>query len=108
MALSISTTQKDGIVRLCQKFGVEQLDIFGSATRPDYNPERSDVDFLVNFHSGMADLDNYLALAGGLESLIGRPVDLVIRRAIRNPYFRESVEATRQLVYAHTEQEAPV
>jgi hypothetical protein len=44
-------------------------------------------------------VDSYFGLLEALEALFQRSVDLVSARAIRNPYFAESVEATRQPVY---------
>ena len=44
--------------------------------------------------------DNYFGLPEGLEELFGRPVDLVVERAIKNPYFRQSVDETNSLIYA--------
>lgn len=94
--------------RLCETCSVLRLEIFGSATRDHFDPARSDLDFLVSFRAGSTGLDNYLRLAEGLERVLGRAVDLVIERSIRNPYFRKTVDATRTLIYAHGEQEAPV
>ena len=96
------------IQRLCETCSVLRLEVFGSATQGRFDPDRSDLDFLVCFRQGSTGLDNYLCLAEGLERLLGRPVDLVIERSIRNPYFRKTVDGTRTLVYAHGEQEAPV
>lgn len=96
------------IQHLCEACGVLRLEIFGSATRDRFDPARSDLDVLVSFRTGLTGLDNYLRLAEGLERLLGRPVDLVIERSIRNPYFRKTVDGTRTLIYAHGEQDAPV
>lgn len=94
--------------RLCRAHKVQRLEVFGSALTADFDPARSDVDFLVTFRAGATNLDNYLALAEALETLLGRRVDLVIERAIRNPYFRQQVEASRRLIYAHADEEAAV
>ncbi len=42
----------------------------------------------------------FFALKEGLEGLFQRPVDLVVERAIRNPFFRRRLEEERQAVYA--------
>jgi len=44
--------------------------------------------------------DSYFGLLEALEQLFNRPVDLVVASAIKNPYFRESIERTRVLLYA--------
>jgi hypothetical protein len=65
-------------------------------------PGESDLDFLVEFAplpSG-AYADTFFDLKEALEQLLGRLVDLVVAAAIRNPYFRESVERTKTLLYA--------
>jgi predicted nucleotidyltransferase len=43
--------------------------------------------------------DQYFGLLEDLSTLLRRPVDLVVERAIRNPYFLESLRATRELLY---------
>lgn len=89
------------IETLCRRFHVRQLDVFGSAATGQRHTG-SDFDFLVEFGSlpsgGYADA--YFGLREGLEALLGAPVDLVVASAIRNPYFRQSVEASRTRVYA--------
>src|ERR1035441_980578 len=44
--------------------------------------------------------DTYFDLIEALEQLFGRPVDLVTKSAIKNPYFRESIERNQALLYA--------
>lgn len=87
---------------LCRKYGVTSLDLFGSGASDSWNPDRSDLDFLVTFSSmpGRGIGDRYLGLAEELEALFGRKVDIITPGAIRNPYFRREVDATRTPVYA--------
>jgi uncharacterized protein len=88
---------------LCRRFRVRRLELFGSsaATGQD-RPGESDLDFLVEFESlpdgGYA--DTYFGLLEALQSLFGRAVDLVIPSTIKNPYFPQSVERTKTLLYA--------
>ena len=90
------------IAALCRRQGVRRLDLFGSATRNDFDAQHSDVDFLVEFE----DLEPaqyaqaYFALKEGLERLFGRSVDLVTENNLDNPYFRRRVESERQNLYA--------
>ena len=80
--------------KLCERFSVKQLDIFGSAADETGTlPDASDIDFLVEFLPLKEDqhADAYFDLLFALEELFGRSVDLVMTQAIRNPYFRESV-----------------
>lgn len=87
---------------LCRRFGVRRLEIFGSAASGAFRAEGSDLDFLVEFEGrdspGYA--DRYFGLLEALEAMFGRPVDLVVASAITNPYFREVIEETRELLYA--------
>ena len=87
--------------QLCRRYGVLRLDLFGSAATDRYLPEGSDLDFVVEFEalSAAAYADAYFGLLEALERLFGRPVDLVSGTAIKNPYFRQSLEETRTLVY---------
>lgn len=94
--------QRDELVRLCQRFGVTRLDVFGSAARGDFDEASSDVDFLVELDppAAMSRFDAYFGLKEALEELLGRPVDLVVPAALANPYVAEAVERTREPLYA--------
>ncbi len=87
---------------MCRRFHVRRLEVFGSAVGSDFDPDRSDVDLLVEFEplGPKSHANDYFGLLEALESLFERPVDLVSARAIRNPYFAASVDATRQTIYA--------
>lgn len=86
---------------LCRRFHVRRLEVFGAALRSDFRPGESDVDFLVEFapESFKTYADDYFGLKKGLESLLDEPVELIAGGAIRNPYFRESMEAGKELLY---------
>lgn len=87
---------------LCDCYHVAKLEVFGSVARGNFNPQSSDVDFLVEFlplPSGER-ANAYFGLLDSLEKLFGRKVDLVMPRAIKNRYFLESVNRTRTIVYA--------
>ncbi|MCY4529161.1 MAG: nucleotidyltransferase domain-containing protein [Chloroflexi bacterium] len=91
----------DELERLCLTYGVRRLDLFGSASTGLYDPDESDLDFLVEFQPAAlnAYADAYFGLLEALGRLFGRPVDLVVESAIKNPYFLQSVEQTRTPVY---------
>lgn len=92
----------DELSQLCRQFQVKRLELFGSGAREGFDERTSDLDFLVEFlplaegHHARA----YFGLLAALEDLFERPVDLVMTRAIRNPYFLESVNRTRTVLYA--------
>ena len=90
------------LVELCHKHHVKRLDIFGSAADGSFKPGVSDLDFVVDYlplASGQR-FRVYFGLLADLEDLFGLKIDLVMERAIKNPYFRKGVEQTRQVIYA--------
>jgi hypothetical protein len=93
---------KEAIAEACRAFGVERLELFGSASRGDFEPSRSDIDFIVTFQSpGAAGYaDRYLALAEALERIFERPVDLVTERSLRNPLLLQMIDRDRVSLYA--------
>jgi predicted nucleotidyltransferase len=87
---------------LCRRFFVRRLDLFCPAARDDFDPEHSDIDFLVEFDRGHPDalsFDTYFALKEALEALLLRSVDLVEPGAVRNPYLKTSIEGSREPVF---------
>ena len=89
------------MIQLCRRFHVRRLDVFGSATTDRFNSGTSDLDFLVEFEPMAPEIyaDAYFGLLEGLTALFENPVDLVSAKAIRNPYFAASVDASRQVLY---------
>jgi predicted nucleotidyltransferase len=93
-------TFKPRIDELCRRVKVNRLDVFGSATDESFG-DLSDVDVLVRFEpDGEGLFNRYFDLKEGLEEIFGRPVDVVIEDAIRNPYFKAGIEHGRRNVYA--------
>ena len=95
--------KREELAGLCRRYGVARLEVFGSAARgTDFDPQSSDVDFLVEFdpHSGLAPFDQYFDLAEALRHTLGRPVDLVESGTVHNPYLRAAIDRSRELVYA--------
>jgi predicted nucleotidyltransferase len=90
------------IETLCRTFHVRRLDVFGSVLRDDFDEERSDVDFIVEFDhdAGLNTFRAYMDLRLALAELLGRQVDLVMDGAIRNRYLRSEIESTRVPLYA--------
>ena len=89
------------IAELCRRFHVRRLDIFGSAARGDFDPARSDLDFVVEFEPDhpLGGFEIYFWLKEALEALFGRKVDLVSQGAVENPYLRKSIDASRENVH---------
>ena len=86
---------------LCHHFHVRRLALFGSAAEGTYDSDRSDLDFLVEFQPAAFDdyANAYFGLLEALERLFEGPVDLVVRSAIKNPYFLHSVDETSTALY---------
>jgi uncharacterized protein len=92
--------QRSRLAELCGQHRVVRLELFGSAAVGAVEPR--DLDFLVTF-APMPPADHaraYFGLREGLERQFDRPIDLVELAPIRNPYFLESIEQNRVLVYA--------
>lgn len=104
----ISQQQMNGTVNIdkakladfCRRWKALNLALFGSAIRDDFRDD-SDVDFLVSFQDDAAwDLADLAAMRTELEELVGRPVDLVERAALHNPFRRREILATHRVLYA--------
>ena len=100
MSLNLSD-YLDELSNLCTVYGVERLELFGSASRSNFDLEESDLDFLVDFADThpLGAFDRYFGLKEDLEQLFQRSVDLVEIKAIQNPYFRQAVEKDKVVVY---------
>ncbi len=93
----------ESLKRLCKQYRVKRFEVFGSALTGDgFDPKNSDLDFLVEFlplqpgeHA-----DAYFGLLEALQDLFTRSIDLVETKAIRNPYFLESINQNRKEIYA--------
>jgi len=90
------------VAEICRRHNVRRLDLFGSAVGPKFDPRNSDLDFIVEFGPFAAGeyTEHYFALLEELKQLFGRPVDLLVSRAVRNPYLLESINRSRELLYA--------
>jgi len=95
----------DGVAALCGRYGVNRLEVFGSAAAGDFNPSRSDIDFIVEFQPDMPMgpwMSRYFSFRDDLAALLGWPVDLMMANSpgLKNPYFAREVGRSRRLVYA--------
>ena len=109
--IDLVAQKRQNLHELCRKFGVQRLHVFGSAAIGPFQEETSDLDFLVNFLDRQPNADyadRVLDFADPLERLFARPVDLVTEQSVRNPYFRRTLEASRQLIYERGDEEVAV
>ncbi len=86
---------------LCQDYDVKTMYVFGSACTDKFS-ENSDIDILISFKDISIEkyTDNYFELHHKLEELFNRKIDLLTENSLSNPYFIESIEETKQLLYA--------
>jgi uncharacterized protein len=99
---SLTGVKHEDLAELCRHFHVRRLAAFGSAIRDDFNPDRSDIDLLVEFEPLSPSLyaDNYFKFLDSLTQLFTRNVDLIVWKSIKNPYFLREVESSQELLYA--------
>ena len=88
------------ITEFCQRWKVAEFSLFGSILREDFRPG-SDVDVLVTFfpeaHISLFDL---VQMKLELEKIFHRPVDVVEKEALENPFRKREILRTAQVVYA--------
>ena len=100
--MNIVESNIDAIKALCKSHYVSQLFVFGSVLTNRFK-KNSDIDLIVDFQG--IDLynyaDNYFDFKDSLERLLNREVDLLEDRAIQNPYLRQSIDSSKQLIYGY-------
>lgn len=100
MADPATHVPQEAIADVCRRWKIREPALFGSVLRDDFGPE-SDVDVLVTFERGVHHgIDEYIAMHEQLQSLFGRPVDIVNKRTLRNPYLRHRVLTARRILHA--------
>ncbi|MBA3946360.1 MAG: nucleotidyltransferase domain-containing protein [Herpetosiphonaceae bacterium] len=101
--IALTLPQREVIRSLCHEYKVMKLELFGSATRADFDPQHSDIDVLVEFVPG-TDLGPWMGrffdLQRRLEAILQCKVDLVVGNGLRNPYFIRAINQDRHVLYA--------
>lgn len=99
--LAIITEKRDAIISICNSHKVRRLELFGSAAGDSFRPASSDIDLLVEFTplTPVEHAEAYFGLQEELEKILERPVDLIERAPVRNPYFLESIDRKKVLLY---------
>ena len=98
---SIIEEHRSELFKLCNRYHVVGLDVFGSAAMDDFDETSSDIDFLVEFDESVKQnrFDNFFALLDELKKLFNRPIDLVEPGGLKNPYLIKRINQTRRAVY---------
>jgi predicted nucleotidyltransferase len=102
MIATIIKNNLNPISEVCKKYKVKSLYLFGSATTAFFTAQ-SDLDFVVEYFKDAGGLPehpfDYFDLLFSLEAITGKKGDLVVKDAIRNSYFKKSLEERKVLIY---------
>jgi predicted nucleotidyltransferase len=91
---------KEKIEDFCRRWKVKELSLFGSVLRDDFN-QGSDIDLLVSFFEDARwSLFDWVEMIEELKGIAGREIDLVEREALRNPFRRRAILASKEVIYA--------
>jgi uncharacterized protein len=97
----IIENRKEDLKSLCQTLQIKRLYAFGSVVSDNFN-EKSDIDFLISFADNLSIeeyTNNYFSLHYKLRELFNREIDIVMESTLSNPYFIESINETKKLIY---------
>lgn len=98
--MALPSVSEERLRDLCRKWRVRELSVFGSWAAGEATPS-SDIDLLVSFEPDAPwSLLDLVEMAGDLETLFGRPVDLVEQESVRNPFRRKRILECREVLYA--------
>jgi predicted nucleotidyltransferase len=90
----------DNIDAICKKYQINELSIFGSSLRDDFN-KNSDIDILVSFNKNSnITLFDIIELEKEFSELLNREVDIVEKEALKNPIRKDKILSTREIIYA--------
>jgi predicted nucleotidyltransferase len=90
---------KKHIRNICSVLAVQRLELVGSAARDDFQPDKSDIDVLVDFKGNERLFERYFDLKEQLEKCFGRRVDIIQSNALKNPYVKQSIDCDRITIY---------
>jgi uncharacterized protein len=94
--------KKEELKEICKKLNIKRLYAYGSAVTSDKFRENSDIDFLISFEDSLSPeeySENYFHLQYQLRKLFNREIDVITERSLSNPYFIESVNKNKVLIY---------
>ncbi len=106
--IALVEEKKDDIAALCRRFSIQRLDLFGSAATGDFDPETSDLDFVVD----LGEYDDtvhlrYLGLVAGLQDILECEIDVLTADTIRDPFLLAAIDRDKVRLYdARDHQEA--
>jgi predicted nucleotidyltransferase len=101
----VNLPREKALIKICRRYNIRRLELFGSAATDQFDPTRSDVDFLIEFQPDTdlgPWLKQYFALRHELSHLYQREVDVVLSDAIRDDRMKQQAAKTRMLLYDGT------
>ena len=90
------------IEKLCKKWKIKELALFGSVLREDFDTEKSDIDVLITFLPDVVWGWDLVEMKDELEAIFGRRVDFLEKKVLeksKNPYRREAILSTHEVIY---------
>jgi predicted nucleotidyltransferase len=93
--------RKKELIAICQALSIKRIYAFGSVVSERFT-EDSDIDFLISFADNLTVDEytkNYFTLHYKLRELFNREIDIVTEKTLSNPYFIESINESKQLIY---------
>jgi nucleotidyltransferase family protein len=94
------TISQEDIKIIAEKYNIKEIAVFGSSIRDDFHSD-SDIDLLIEFYnSENISLYDIIDIQVYFEKLMHRSVDIVEPAGLRNPYRREAILKTKEILYA--------
>lgn len=98
--IALIRNNQSSIEKICQRFGVARLEVFGSATSGSFDPSTSDVDLLIEFlEYGPGIATRYFGFIDAMEALLDTKVDTVFGPTVKNPILQREIDRDRECVY---------
>lgn len=104
--IDVVSQRKEEIAKICRRFGVARLEVFGSASLGTTGVTAADIDFLVFLPDGYDYgpwMSRVFALQSALSETLSYPVDVVLEEALSNRWFEREANKTRQVIYDASE-----
>jgi len=94
------TLPREAIEAFCLKWKISEMALFGSVLSEEFCAE-SDIDILVSFKDDAGwSLFDFVDMIDELERIFGRKVDLVEKDSLRNPFRKERILSSNEVIYA--------
>lgn len=98
---NIIEDKRNDIIEVCKLLQVDKMYAFGSVVTQQFNDD-SDIDILISFSNKLSIeqyTNNYFKLHYKLREIFNRDIDIITERSLSNPYFIESINENKVLLY---------